>query len=117
MNRACWNWSSETGTFSYRHPHRAVRVFVDLDLPGAAPDGPRQVQLRLGSAVVDEFALAPGQRMQREVELAGDQLGAAERVVMTVGVDSTFVPAARSGGTGDFRRLGVRVFRIHVETP
>jgi hypothetical protein len=51
-----------------------------------------------------------------KVPLAPDQLGSADRVDVTVKVDSTFVPAATPQlKSSDTRELGIRLLNAFVE--
>ena len=66
--------------------------------------------------MIDSFALPPGGRELRRVNVTADQLGAAETVEMTIAVDKTFVPASVPAlRSTDPRELGVRVFRAFVQ--
>ncbi|MBI4886409.1 MAG: hypothetical protein HY824_04910 [Acidobacteria bacterium] len=111
-----WQWSKKEATLSFRNPKRAVRFYLQADQPAAAFAEPQQVEVRLGAAVVDRFALAPGPPALRQVRIAADQLGPADTVAVTISVDKTFVPASLPAlKSTDPRELGVRVFRAFVE--
>jgi hypothetical protein len=111
-----WQWSGREGTVSFRNPKRDVTVMLDADMPVAALNGPQQVDVRLGPAVVDTFELGPKQRQLRRIPLTAGQLGDGETVEMTIAVGRTFVPAAVPAlKNNDARELGVRVFRVYVE--
>ncbi len=106
---AAWQWSRKEGTLAFPNPKRDVTLFVDLDQPVAAV-GAQQVEVRLGSIVVDAFTLQPGVRQLRKVRIAADAFGAGDAVQMSVVVDKTFVPSVMPElKSTDIRELGVRV--------
>lgn len=110
-----WQWSKQQATLAFRNPRADVVLYLQLDR-AAGFEGPQAVTLRIGDAVVDQFALQPNGSDLRKVRLRADQLGTADIVDVVVAVDKTFVPAALPGGTSkDPRELGVRVFRAFVE--
>jgi hypothetical protein len=66
--------------------------------------------------VIDSFALPPGPRELRKVDLTAAQLGTGETVEVTVAVDKSFVPATITQlKSSDTRELGIRVFRAYVQ--
>jgi hypothetical protein len=109
-----WQWSKKDATLTFANPKRDVRVYLSVDLP-AAPEA-KQVEVRIGPAVVDRFSLVAGQADLRRIQVPVSQLGEAEMVEMTVSVDKTFVPASSPAlGRTDPRELGIRVFRAFVQ--
>jgi hypothetical protein len=114
--RVEWQWSKQQGVVSFRNPKRDVTLMVQLDLPVPAFTEPLRVETRLGSAVVDTFALAIREQAVRRIPLTAAQLGDGETVEITIAPDRTFVPATVAAlKSGDGRELGVRVFRVYVE--
>ena len=111
-----WQWSRKDGTLTFANPMRDVRVYLSVDQPSAAVAEPQNVEVRVGSTVVDRFSLASGQSELRRIPVSASQLGTAEMAEMTVSVDKTFVPASvPSLGSTDSRELGIRVFRVFVQ--
>jgi hypothetical protein len=111
-----WQWSKQQGVVSFRNPKRDVTLMVQLDMPVPAFTQPQRVDIRLGPAVIDTFALATGDQVVRRIPLTAAQLGDGETVEITVAPDRTFVPATVPAlKSGDGRELGVRVFRVYVE--
>jgi hypothetical protein len=111
-----WQWSKKTGSLSFRNPKRDVVVMVLADMPVKAFSEPQHVEVRVGSSVVDRFALSAGEQQLRRIPLTAAQAGEAETVEMAIAVDKTFVPASLPQlKSGDGRELGVRVFRVHIE--
>jgi hypothetical protein len=111
-----WHWSKKAGALAFRNPKRDVVIMILVDMPVPAFPEPQQVEIRIGSAVVDTFALAAGQRQLRRIPLSAAQAGDAETVEMAIAVDKTFVPArVPQLRSADGRELGVRVFRVHIE--
>jgi hypothetical protein len=77
---------------------------------------PQRVELRIGGTVIDSFALPPGPRELRKIDLTGAQLGSGEVAEITVAVDRSFVPATITQlKSADTRELGIRVFRAYVQ--
>jgi hypothetical protein len=111
-----WQWSKKTATLAFRNPMRDVLLYFQCDQPVEALGAPQQVELRIGSAVIDSFALPAGQRELRMVNLTSAQLGNGETVEITVSVDRTFVPTNLTQlKSTDSRELGIRVSRAYVE--
>jgi len=111
-----WQWSKKSATLAFRNPQRDVVLYFQCDQPVKALGSPQQVELRIGAAVVDAFALAPGKPELRKVDLTGAQLGTGETEEVTVAVDRTFVPATTPQlKSTDARELGIRVFRAYVQ--
>lgn len=111
-----WQWSRKTGTLSFRNPTRDVVLYLQADQPAPAFTEPQRIEVRLGSELVDTFALRSGARELRRIPLSASQLGTADTVEMTVSVDKTFVPAdVPALRSTDPRELGVRVFRAFVQ--
>lgn len=111
-----WQWSKKMATLAFRNPMRDVLLYFQCDQPVEALGAPQQVELRIGSAVIDSFALPAGQRELRKVNLTSAQLGNGETVEITVSVDRTFVPTnVTQLKSTDSRELGIRVSRAYVE--
>ena len=112
-----WQWSKQDATLSFRNPKRDVRLYLQLDQPvGGAFAEAQRVEMRIGSAVVDSFALATGRTELRRVQIPSSQLGTGETVELTISVYKTFVPSSVPAlKSSDPRELGIRVFRAYVE--
>ena len=111
-----WQWTKREATLSFRNPRRDSVVFLQLDQPVKAFPEPQRVDVRIGPSVIDSFALSPGNRELRRVNVTSDQFGVGETVDMTIAVDKTFIPASVPAlRSTDPRELGVRVFRAFVQ--
>ena len=111
-----WQWSKKNATLAFRNPMRDALFYFQCDQPVDGLGEPTRVELRTGSMVIDSFALPPGQRELRKINLTKAQLGDAETVEITVAVDKTFVPATITQlRSTDSRELGIRVFRAYVQ--
>jgi hypothetical protein len=111
-----WQWSKKTATLAFRNPMRDVLFYFLCDQPVTVLGAPQQVELRIGPNVIDSFALPPGPRELRKVNLTAAQLGNGETVEITVALDRTFVPASTPQlKSTDSRELGIRVFRAYVQ--
>jgi hypothetical protein len=111
-----WQWTKREATLSFRNPKRDSVMFLQLDQPVKAFPEPQRVEVRIGPSVIDSFALSPGNRELRRVNVTSDQFGVGETVDMTIAVDKTFIPASVPAlRSTDPRELGVRVFRAFVQ--
>jgi hypothetical protein len=111
-----WQWSKRDATLSFRNPRRDAMFFLQLDQPVSALPKPQQVEVRIGEAVLDRFALPAGTRELRRIPISAAQFGSTDTVEMVVAVDQTFMPAAIPElRSTDSRELGVRVFRAFVQ--
>jgi hypothetical protein len=111
-----WQWSKKTATLAFRNPMRDVLFYFLCDQPVQGLGDPQHVELRIGSTVIDSFALAPGARELRKIPVSTAQFGTTETVEVTVVVDRTFVPASITQlKSSDSRELGIRVFRAYVQ--
>ena len=111
-----WQWSKKNATLAFRNPMRDVVLYFQCDQPVQEVGEPQRVELRIGETVIDSFALPPGPRELRKVDLTAAQLGSGETVEITVAVDKTFVPANITQlKSADARELGIRVFRAYVQ--
>lgn len=110
-----WQWSKKLATLAFRNPRHDATLYLHLDRGAGFPE-PQQVELRIGDAAIDSFALAPAQAEMRKVKLSAAQLGSGDTVEVQVSVDRTFIPATVPAlKSADQRELGVRVFRAFVE--
>jgi hypothetical protein len=111
-----WQWSKKNATLAFRNPMRDVIFYFQCDQPVQGLGEQQHVELRIGPAVIDSFALAPGHKELRKIPVSKAQLGDAEAVEVTVAADKTFVPATMPQlKSTDPRELGIRVFRAYVQ--
>jgi hypothetical protein len=111
-----WQWSKKEGTIAFRNPKRDAILLLQADQAVNALPQPQQVEVRLGTTVVDTFALPVGVRELRRIPLPATLLGAGESIELSIVVDKTFVPAdVPALRSSDSRELGIRVFRAYVE--
>jgi hypothetical protein len=111
-----WQWSRKEGTIAFRNPMRDAVLFLQADQAVQAFSEPQRVSVRLAGTVLDSFALPPGMRELRRIQLPAALLGTADTVEIQISVDKTFVPAEVPGlRSTDSRELGIRVFRAYVE--
>jgi hypothetical protein len=111
-----WRWSKDRSTLRFRNPRRDVIFMIDLDQPQADLPKPQDVQIRVDMTSLDAFALMPGERAVRRVEIPATALGDADTVELTLTVDPTFTPAYLPAATSkDVRTLGVRVFHAYIQ--
>jgi hypothetical protein len=111
-----WQWSTREGTIAFRNPRQDAELYLQVDQAVDAFAEPQQVEVRLGSTVLDSFSLPSGVRTLRRFTLPAGAAGDAETVELTIAVDKTFVPSdVPALGSSDDRELGIRVFRAYLE--
>jgi hypothetical protein len=111
-----WQWSKKEATLAFRNPKRDVTFYLQIDRPVNPFAEPQNVELRVGDAVVDRFAIGSNRPELRKFPISAAQLGDAETAEMRIVVDRTFVPATIPAlNSSDPRELGVRVFRAYIE--
>lgn len=111
-----WQWTKKAATLSFKNPRKNAIFYLDLDNPGGVFNETQQVQVALGTQVLDHFTLTPKQPTLRKIALSAAQLGTEDLVELHITVDKTFVPALLSATrTGDPRELGVRVFHAFIQ--
>jgi hypothetical protein len=105
-----WRWSSERSVLKVRGPAGPVRVWFRGESPLRYFDESPRVTLSAGGRVVG--SLQPASDFEFDVTVPADAVHAAggDLVLET---SRSFVPAVTEG-TGDVRRLGLRIFDLHV---
>ena len=112
-----WRWSSGDARLSFRNPKEGAVLSIELDQPVASV-GPQTVELRAGSKLLTTISVMPATRRIERVPLPAGRLGASPMLDLDLHVQPTFVPATLAGAASqDTRRLGVRVFNVHVGLP
>jgi hypothetical protein len=111
-----WQWSKKTATLAFRNPMRDVLFYFMCDQPVKVLGAPQQVELRIGPAVIDSFALpsgAPGaskgEPHQCTIGHRRDRRGHRCR--------RSHVCACHDYSAEKYRfpELGIRVFRAYVQ--
>ena len=111
-----WQWTKKEATLAFRNPKKDCVFYLDVDNPGSVYNEGQQVQILLGSDVVEAFTIQPRQPQLRKIALKAAQLGTADTTELRIAVDKTYVPALLTASTSkDPRELGVRVFHAFVD--
>ena len=110
MALGVWRWTSERATLRIAGPPRAVRITLTIESPLRYFDSAPTVRARAGEREIAASVIADSGEWSFEVP--ADALQAAGGAI-TIETDKTFIPAER-GSVPDRRRLGLRVFAIHV---
>lgn len=114
--RVEWQFTKKEATLAFKNPKKDCVFYFDVDSPGSVFKDPQQVQVMLGSEVVHQVTLNPGQRELRRIALKAAQLGSSDMAELRIVVDKTYVPAQVAGANSkDPRELGVRVFHAFVD--
>ena len=111
-----WQWTKKEATLAFKNPKKDAVFYLEVDSPNAELHGEQHVQVMLGGQPVDEFTLAPTDRLLRRMTLPAARIGPADMGELQIVVDKTFIPAKVSGDARrDPRELGVRVFHAFVD--
>jgi hypothetical protein len=111
-----WTWTKKEATLSFRNPKKDALLYLELDSPTAELHGTQAVQVVMGGQTLEEFTLAPTDRLLKKVKMPAAQMGAGDMSELQIVVDKTFIPAQVTGGASkDPRELGVRVFHAFVD--
>jgi len=110
MALGVWRWTSERATLRIAGPPRAVRITLRIESPLRYFDSAPMVRARAGERELAASAISDSGEWS--FEAPAEALQAAGGAI-TIETDKTFIPAER-GSVPDRRRLGLRVFAIHV---
>jgi uncharacterized protein (DUF4415 family) len=105
-----WQWTKKTATLSFRNPRKDATFYLQYDARPDLFNPPQQVTLRIGSAVISQFAADGKGPTLKIIPLQAAQFGTTDMVDLVIDVDKTFSP-----GKGDPRELGIRVFHAYLE--
>ncbi len=105
-----WRWTSESATLRIFGAPRALRVTLSIESPLRYFDEAPLVRASAGDRELAVTTLSASRDWT--FDIPADALAASAGAV-TISTNRTFVPA-ESGGGGDQRRLGLRVFSIQV---
>ena len=105
-----WRWTTERATLRVFGAPRSLRLTLAIESPLRYFDEAPLVRASAGERELIATPLAASQEWS--VEVPADALTASGGEI-TIETNRTFVPAERSG-VGDRRRLGLRVFSVHV---
>lgn len=106
-----WRWTGERAAIRVVAPGD-VRVTVSGESPVTYYDAPVRLTLRAGPAMLATWR--PEADFTFEVDVPASALAAADGR-LTLETDRTWVPDERLGN-GDRRRLGLRIFDLHVSS-
>jgi hypothetical protein len=111
-----WQWTKKEATLAFKNPRKDSVFYLEADNPGGVFLENQQVQVMIGSHMVDQFTISPKQQVLRKIPLSASQLGATDMVELQIEVDKTFVPAlVPASNSKDPRELGIRVFHAFIQ--
>ena len=110
MALGVWRWTSDRATLRIAGPPRTVRVTLTIESPLRYFDAAPTVRARAGEREIAASVIAGSGEWSFEVPAEALQ---ASGGAITIETDKTFIPA-EGGSAPDRRRLGLRVFAIHV---
>ncbi|MEO8677942.1 MAG: DUF2723 domain-containing protein [Vicinamibacterales bacterium] len=105
-----WRWTSDRATLRILGPPIARTVTLSIESPLKYFDTPPHVRVSAGDRELAASTVSDG--VDWTFDVPADAL-AATGGLLTVSTDKTFVPVER-GGSPDPRRLGLRIFYVHV---
>jgi hypothetical protein len=106
-----WRWMSEKAVVRVHAPGRGVVVRLTAESPLRYFDAAPQVRISAGDRVLSE--LRPSSDFSTEVQVPADALATANGLI-TLTSDRAYVAGEREG-SGDRRRLALRVYSLSVE--
>jgi hypothetical protein len=106
-----WRWTSDRSILRVVNATSDIRVTLRFEPPSRYFAGPTEVRAMTGERTVAGGSILHDDSWSFEVPL--DALTKSEGRI-TIVSSATFVPAERSG-VADRRRLGLRVFELHVD--
>jgi hypothetical protein len=110
-----WQWTRKVATMSLRNPKRDLMLWIEFDArPDLFADSPQKVTVYAGGTAVGTLT-ADRQSMMLEKLPIPASLLTGDMAEIRLEVDRTFIPAKLTGGSGDPRELGIRVFNVFVE--
>jgi hypothetical protein len=111
-----WRWSRRESHLSFANPKAPITLYLQFDQPVASLPASQAVEVLGPAGVLATVTVPSGAPQVAKVPVQANQLGAADRVDVTVKVDSTFVPAATPQlRSSDTRELGIRLLSAFVE--
>jgi hypothetical protein len=105
-----WRWTSESSTLRIVGPPRPLRITLSIESPLRYFDEAPLVRAAAGDRELAVTTISTSREWT--FDIPADALAASGGSV-TISTNRTFVPGGEGGG-GDQRRLGLRVFSIHV---
>jgi hypothetical protein len=111
-----WRWSrAGESHLTFANPKGPITLYLQLDQPVTSLPASQAVEVRGPSGVLATVAVPAGAPQVAKVPITAEQLGTADRVNLTITVDSTFVPAATPQlKSTDTRELGIRLLNAFV---
>ena len=115
VGQTVWRWTSGRAVLSFRNPHSAARLTLNVQGRPGYFDSPQRLSLVVDARTLRETTLATGDTVHLDYDLTAAELGDADVVQLEFLIDQTFVPANRDEDSTDTRELGVRVMDLYVE--
>ena len=112
-----WRWTTGRAVLSFRNPHCAARLRLDVQRRSHPFERPQRLALVVGDRTIRETTLNTNRRVHLDYDLTAVDLGGDDVVRLELLIDQTSVPSEENGRAADTRELGVRVFDAYVELP
>lgn len=110
-----WHWSRRDNRLSFRNPKAPVTLYLEINQPVTTLPASQAVEVRSAGGGMWTFSLKPGSTQLIRIPISVEQLGAGESADLTLGVGTTFVPAATPQlKSSDTRELGIRLLNAFV---
>lgn len=111
-----WRWTKAKSTLALQNPRQDATLVIIADQPSPLT-WTQEVDVTVGSTIVDHFSLPPGAREVLEVRVPAAALGDSGLVRVTLSTGRTFIPRTIAAlNNPDERVLGVRVLGAYFDT-
>ena len=111
-----WRWSRRESHLSFANPKAPITLYLQIDQPVTSLPASQAVEVIGPAGALATVTVPSGPPQIVKVPIDATQLGSADRVDVTIKVDSTFVPAATPQlRSSDTRELGIRLLNAFVE--
>ena len=110
-----WQWTRKSATMSLRNPKRDLIFWIEFDSrPDLFTDSPQKVTISAGGTAVGTITVDRMGTFREKMPIPAALL-TGDMAEIRIEVDRSFIPAKLSGGSGDARELGIRVYHVFVE--
>jgi hypothetical protein len=111
-----WRWSRRESHLSFANPKAPITLYLQIGQPVTSLPTSQAVEVLGPAGTLATVTIPAGAQQVTKVPIEANQLGTADRVDVTLKVDSTFVPAATPQlKSSDTRELGIRLLNAFVE--
>ena len=111
-----WRWSRRESHLSFANPKAPITLYLEIDQPVTSLPASQALEVVGPAGTLATLTVPAGAPQVTRVPVEANQLGAGDRVDLTLKVGSVFVPAATPQlKSNDTRELGIRLLNAFVE--